>query len=261
MKYILGFQPGMGEVFCLQYALLGSPIVIDSYIIDAISSFCSREYWTRLWIVQELILASRINILCGSWICDFHRFAFFLNTARDNNVLQPHIDQNTSLEMDPGFSTVFRSQAMSIVDGRSLYVGRSPQPLVSFCKEFGSSKCEDPRDKVFRLRAFALACCSDAVPLDYAISLAEISWKLLFHHVSKDSLGKWNVSLAQEVLQALRITKQNSEDPTPFLQNKNHTEEPGGVDLAQPQCNPIDSLDIARWAEVKLGSLGESEIE
>ena len=31
----------------------------------AIYALCHREYWTRLWIVQEVILASEIVIQCG----------------------------------------------------------------------------------------------------------------------------------------------------------------------------------------------------
>jgi hypothetical protein len=259
MKYFLDFQPRRRDALYLQDVLPRLPIVIDSYIIDAISSVCSREYWTRLWIVQELVLAERINILYGSWGCSWHQFAIFLDYARDNIILHSHIDQNSSLEMDPGFSTVVRSQAMSIVHRRSLR--RRPRLLVDLCKEFGSSKCEGRWDKVFGLRAFALDCCRDAVPVDYAISLAEISWTLLFHNASKHMDGKWRVSLAQQVLQALGITKQDLEDPTPFPRYKNPTEEAGRVDSTPTQYTPLDLLDIIRWAEVNLGGLGESEIE
>jgi hypothetical protein len=261
MKYILDFQPRTRELFLLQDLLPKSPIVIDSYIIDAISSVCSREYWTRLWIVQELVLAERINILCGSWVCDWYQFAIALNSARDNIVLQHYLGENPSLEMGLGFSIVDGSRAMSLVDWRQFRRLPKLQVLAELCKAFGSSKCEDRRDRVFGLRALALGCCRDAVPVDYTISLAEISWTLLFHNASKHSHGKWEVSPAQQVLQALGVTKQDLEDPTTFLRNKTLTEEAGGVDPAPNQCTPIDLLDIARWAEVKLGGLGESEAE
>jgi hypothetical protein len=135
-----------------------------------------------------------------------------------------------------------------------------PRLLVDLCKEFRYSKCEDRRDKVFGLRAFALDCCKDAVPVDYTISLAEISWILLFHTAFKHTHGIWMVSYAQKVFRALGVTKQDLEDPTPFLRNKSPTEEAGGVDPARTQRSPIDELDIVRWAEAKLGSLGKRKI-
>jgi hypothetical protein len=163
MKYILGHNQRM--------RLPGSPIDKESYIINAISPLCSREHWTRLWIVQELVLAERINILCGSWTCDWNRFAFFLNNACNNDLRRPLIVQHPSWKRVLRFSTVARSQAMRIVHMRSSrkFPDLLPRLLVNLCKEFRYSKCEDRRDKVFGLRAFALDCCKDAVPVDYII--------------------------------------------------------------------------------------------
>lgn len=38
------------------------------------SSFLDREYWTRLWVVQEILLAKVAIILCGNAICSWHNY-------------------------------------------------------------------------------------------------------------------------------------------------------------------------------------------
>jgi hypothetical protein len=66
--------------------------------------------------------------------------------------------------------------------------------------------------------------------------------------------------ICAESFSGLGVTKQDLEDPTLFLRNKSPTKEAGGVDPARTQRSPIDELDIVRWAEAKLGSLGKREI-
>ena len=260
MKFILDFQPRTREQCRLEDLLSRSPTIIENYIIAAICSLCFRKYWTRVWIIQELILAERIDILCGSWVCDWHQFGTALDSARDNVHNHSILNLDSRFQKDPRFSILIESQPLRIMDWRRSRRLPQLQELAGLCNTFGSSKCEDRHDKVFGLRALALRCCRDAVPVDYTISLAEISWKLLFHDASKHNYhrGKWDVTLAQEILLALSVTKQELETP----RNENIAEEVG-IDSALIQSTPIDLLDIARWAESKLGGRvkGEPQVE
>lgn len=42
---------------------------------EAISSFCNRVYWRRVWIVQEIRLARVVKLLCGGEMLDINDFA------------------------------------------------------------------------------------------------------------------------------------------------------------------------------------------
>ncbi|KAF8850370.1 heterokaryon incompatibility, partial [Acephala macrosclerotiorum] len=35
-----------------------------------LQELCTRPYWSRLWIIQEIVLATRITVQCGYSICD-----------------------------------------------------------------------------------------------------------------------------------------------------------------------------------------------
>lgn len=39
---------------------------IQPYPIDAVASLFKRKWWARIWVLQELALASRVTIFCGS---------------------------------------------------------------------------------------------------------------------------------------------------------------------------------------------------
>jgi hypothetical protein len=155
--------------------------VIDSNTISAIGSFCARQYWTRLWTIQELIVASQITLHCGDWRCSWSQFSLFLETAADRQVMQR---KSSNWEMDPRFASITKSVPMKLVRERErkLYAENEQRPLVELCIDFGSSRCEDRRDKVFGLQASTMACCREAVEVNYSASISEISWRLLSHH-------------------------------------------------------------------------------
>ena len=49
--------------------------------IKAITSFCTRDYWSRLWIIQELVVASRVTLHCGTWSSDWALISSFVTNA------------------------------------------------------------------------------------------------------------------------------------------------------------------------------------
>lgn len=43
-------------------------------IVDCLVRLCRRRYWSRLWVLQELVLASRATIICGEYSIDLVAF-------------------------------------------------------------------------------------------------------------------------------------------------------------------------------------------
>lgn len=46
---------------------------------DAISALCDCAYWSRLWVLQEIVLASNIVVLCGPETCKWEAFEALAN--------------------------------------------------------------------------------------------------------------------------------------------------------------------------------------
>ncbi|GJD03254.1 HET domain-containing protein [Colletotrichum higginsianum] len=55
-------------------------------VSHAFRAFCERQYWTRLWIIQEFAVGAEIDVLCGRasvGYADLRGFLVFLNKATD----------------------------------------------------------------------------------------------------------------------------------------------------------------------------------
>ncbi|KAE9376399.1 HET-domain-containing protein, partial [Stipitochalara longipes BDJ] len=57
MDFFIRFKPGLPETRYSNGLHETRPLVIDAKTISAISLFCDKEYWTRLWIIQEVVVS------------------------------------------------------------------------------------------------------------------------------------------------------------------------------------------------------------
>jgi hypothetical protein len=189
-------------------------IIKSPYLLQESSKnivlLCRREYWTRLWIFQEVILASSITLQCGPDSCSWHRLQWFLETLgikpnaaglqvslEDESLneiscsvllrlmrqryLHRHTNKTSSdgeyYDDDPFHGTPYQWTGL----GTTLTL-RLP-PLLSVWLQYKDGKCQDPRDKIFGLRNLAAACCKQATPVDYTASLREIFTSVIHHHM------------------------------------------------------------------------------
>lgn len=121
-------------------------------------AFWKRDYWRRLWIVQELELAKQIKILCGPDILGFRDFS--LLPWRDN--WEEHL---VCIE---GF--VYR-----IARG-----WRARSPLWKTISKYINALCADPRDHVYAL--LSITSPDDTYPpikVDYAITLPDLMMEVM----------------------------------------------------------------------------------
>lgn len=155
---------------------------------QGIRHLCSdRNYWIRLWILQELILASRVVVQCGRL-----RFAWQgFETLLDRNYATLEIATRAP-EWYRDLYLEARDTVASIPGGRvsriwlqrkyrASSVSERPHILdISF--NFSNTECQDRRDKVFGLLSLTRDCCRAAVPIDYGKSASEVCQMVLLHH-------------------------------------------------------------------------------
>jgi hypothetical protein len=185
----------------------------DRHEIVALSSFCNREYWSRLWIIQELVVASKITLYCGIWTCSWPIFTAALRLAEEDEVLN---GRRHSTEREAAFLSLMQSLPIKLERERNYRQSNSPRPLLQLCIQYESSRCEDRLDKVFGLQAFTLPCCKEAVRIDYASAPSEISRRLLDHHIVVH-YHQWRGSelqYAQRLQEVLQITENDLVDQT-----------------------------------------------
>ncbi|CZR53721.1 uncharacterized protein PAC_03601 [Phialocephala subalpina] len=144
----------------------------------------SKTYWTRLWIIQELVLTRHIMLRIGKYDinwndlvpffarppditsgCKFSRYSVWnrLQGATPVKILQQRRDH--------------QSWSHGRFDTMDVY-----KSLFDVFQAYKDALCLDIRDKVFGLRGLSAMCCQKASPVDCSRSAAEICEGLVDHY-------------------------------------------------------------------------------
>ena len=137
---------------------------------DTIQAFFSRPYWRRMWILQELIVARRGWIHCGTRTLSF-------------NLLLGFVKFISILLADVNRSLLSRSQALQIgscgvVNAIAFSIASLDRSALTYQRLMSVSAgqlCKDPRDKLYALVGLA-ALGRDAVEVvpNYAKDAATV---------------------------------------------------------------------------------------
>jgi hypothetical protein len=124
--------------------------------------FFTQNYWRRVWVIQEVAVATKVKVLCGSYEIPWDDVAAVLAMWRKKPDIVP-IDKRTYLK------------AVHLAEFRDRFqVKREPISLLDAMRWSYQTEATDPRDKIFAL----LGLCHDGatyVPVpNYKQPLEEI---------------------------------------------------------------------------------------
>lgn len=139
-----------------------------SHMDCAIKSLLTRDYFSRMWVVQEILLARDVLIICGS-TCRY--WDFLARYARGN------------LSIDNPFKPYIPNSAQALITARAdLKSKKHSQPQLGvFLMQFGRAKCSDARDRVYGLLGLIRATHPDSTipPADYTISTVQLYFSVM----------------------------------------------------------------------------------
>lgn len=131
--------------------------------IKAVASVLQRKYWTRAWIVQEVLLGQRIELICGEAMLTWTKFA---GACR---LLQQYLPSGQALHLVNQRNAIQNDQRILL-----------DQTLESLIRTYKECECSDRRDRVFALLALAIDCASgQGIQADYALPRLELLVKIL----------------------------------------------------------------------------------
>jgi hypothetical protein len=154
----------------------------------ALSSLCTRSYWFRLWIIQEVLLASDLLIQCGPLSFQWEEISNVFHYLREN--LTGFCSPGPKLSVVS--SIPFRLEIWRKEHRMAVFANTDHHlvPLHHLVDLFKDSLCFDTRDKIFGLRSLSLSCCKDFVRPDYSMAYKEVIRTLSVHHDAMHS-GPW----------------------------------------------------------------------
>ena len=114
----------------------------DPYAWEAINCLFKRQWWTRLWVVQEILLARRAIVHCGEKAVDIEKFVQFKAMEsryrrRNGSRLQSISSPMSHILWD------WRRVRDSIANNR--------MTLFEMISLTGESKCQEKKDNIFAL--------------------------------------------------------------------------------------------------------------
>lgn len=142
----------------------------------------TADYWSRLWIVQELLLARRIRVC---WRKESLRTVDFFARLDEVNKIEPatlmtwrHEDVSRRLRLyHKEYRTTIRRLLNHTLSGQIPDPGR--RDLATILLHYGQKNCADPRDKVFGLQS--LVRRSQRIDADYSKGLHEMARTTFWH--------------------------------------------------------------------------------
>jgi hypothetical protein len=139
---------------------ISRPVVVD---------LCQREYWRRLWIIQEIGKARTLRIHYNSTTIQWKRFI-------ENVNLHPELAGGIPLRLE--------AQVRGPYD--------SGLNLCNLLKTYHGALCKDPRDKIYGFLGLAVDV-HDRFPIDYSKSLFEVFTDTIFYQHSDQTRSQHDI--------------------------------------------------------------------
>ena len=145
---------------------------------------CRCYYWTRVWILQEVLQAKRIEVFCGTAQLEWDAFETV------HNILKPLISTCSPLNTSnlPASLVVTLREILSTTPARltSRRLSHTASTLQDLLHEFHDAQCTLRRDKVYGMLGIASDCGLDPATdtfngpaPDYAKHVVEVYFDVL----------------------------------------------------------------------------------
>lgn len=139
--------------------------------MEAVLPFCQRTYFTRTWIIQEIVLAQRATLICGRKKLDW---ATWVQVLDHWTTPEAHPDWHLRYQIQ-------KSHAWTVCqewwEHRNEFAGK--RSLGDLAVRFADFNCSIVHDKVYALTG--LITPAHVVTVDYDCSVTDLSFSLLRH--------------------------------------------------------------------------------
>lgn len=169
----------------------------------ALKHLRARPWWSRMWVVQETLLAKRVRFYCGLQFADREHFARLHEIATS---YQQVAKLEKRLEI---MSLSIASPFFSILDDWEYHrkiIAEDRQSVSNLIRVLHDCHCKDPRDRIFALLGMCKELDRQVIKIDYGVSLR---WLMLI-------FCKYEL-LEQEFFMPLRLLQSTSTKKDPML--------------------------------------------
>jgi len=147
----------------------------DQQVSALRATFSQREWWKRIWVIQEAVSAKEIKIICGSKSLSWHKLEKILSLD-DDSVLVKYSKAEVRSQLASTMHTAILFTAVRKLfqqPENSHEKGLSKRTLFSLLGLFETNECTIPRDLIYALQNI-ITDDSGFVTPDYGKSTIEV---------------------------------------------------------------------------------------
>lgn len=138
----------------------------------AVLSLMNRPWWQRIWVVQEVVLANKVYVICGNMDTNWHLITLAFTAIVELPAINALFHDALSKHLEP-LRPLLRCDPKLI--GAAIYgVGQEPKPLKQRMFEVNGMKAIDPRDHIFSLLGMSSDAAEVGIRADYSKSCITI---------------------------------------------------------------------------------------
>ena len=156
-------SPGPGH-----FSHLLSRDIYRKGVVEALKNVRDRPYWTRTWIVQEILLAPDVIVFCGESSVSWERLMGLFSAKKDLHL--PFEFDGRPFELEQMRKNKFSGKKGKAEEGIDLL------DLVSLVCE---TSCSDPHDKIYGVLSLTAPSVSSSFTVDYSEQLGSLFWRTL----------------------------------------------------------------------------------
>lgn len=173
---------------------------------NAVLAVCERPYWSRVWIIQEIMMAKDITVFCGEKSIEWQKIDHMSSKLKG-------IEERGRIEHYQYAANIIESPASLIIKQRrswkELPQGKRALPLKGLLEQYCNQKSTDVRDKVFALLGLTDHSRPEAnkhqIQVDYSKSVEDIYAAVLQSLYLSGQLGTRDEIFKSILRQALRL--------------------------------------------------------
>ncbi|KAI0529813.1 heterokaryon incompatibility protein-domain-containing protein [Xylaria digitata] len=161
--------------------------------LKSLQALCCQRYWSRVWIIQEVTLATDIYLYCGGRSVHWDILKNHLIALDKEAKLRARSECSDSDSDDDDASVesvvrgIVKSACYDVLRGGMRGVGNNSQ-LSDLILRHGQNGCKNPMDKVYGLLSLT---SNVSIPVDYERRLGHLYLDVMHSCLENDYGGVW----------------------------------------------------------------------
>jgi hypothetical protein len=123
--------------------------------------FIDRDYWQRLWVMQELAHAKQAQVICGPYTVLYSSLVQFFRVLRSVTLNRPGLE---NIYLTANYFPYWDKQGLTSSGNFNMH---------SAVRLIGGKKCRDLRDRLFRIISLFPAELRQKNSVDYSVNISK----------------------------------------------------------------------------------------